>query len=53
MELVLKSSSDLFQNIKNEKAIDDVNEGEKEADSNRVNKMATESNMNSTTELEE
>ena len=45
VELVQKSSHDLFQN--------NENEGEKEADSNGVNKIATEFNMNSTTELEE
>ena len=53
MEPVPKSSRDLFQNNKTERAIVDGNEDEKEADSNRDNKMATESNMNSTTELEE
>ena len=53
VELVPKSSHDLFQNIKNEKETDDGDKGEKEADSNRVNKMVTKSNTNSTTKLEE
>ena len=53
VELVPKSSLDLFQNNKTERAIDDVKADEKEVDSNGDNKMATESNMNSTTELEE
>ena len=52
-KLVPKTSRDLFQNDKNEKEIDDGDKGEKEADSNRVDKMVTESNTNSTTKLEE
>ena len=51
--LVPKSSQDLFQNNKTERAIDDDNAVVKEVDSNGDNEMATESNMNPTTKVEE
>ena len=53
VEPVLKSSWDLFQNNKTERAKDDGNADEKEVDYNGDNKMATESNMSPTTEVEE
>ena len=53
VEPVLKSSWDLFQNSKTERAKDDGNADEKEVDYNGDNKMATESNMSPTIEVEE